>query len=152
VVVLVKGPVDWVPDTALAPDQPPEARHDDALLDDHVRVDEAPLVTEAGSAVRETVGAVVVVTVTVTVVDALCVPPGPLHERLNVLLFVSGPVDWLPEVALLPDHAPDAVQEVALVEDHVSVEAPPLTVTVVGFAEIATVGRGAGGGVPETVT
>ena len=45
------------------------------------------------------------------------------------------------EVALPPDHAPDARQEVALVDDHVRVEDPPL-VTIVGFAVSDTVGTG----------
>ena len=53
-------------------------------------------------------------------------------------------MDWLPEVALVPDQPPEAVQLVALVEDQVSVEAPPLTTDVglalndtVGFAPVA---------------
>ncbi len=45
----------------------------------------------------------------------------------------------VPEVALLPDHAPDAVHPVALCELHVSCEVPPAD-TVVGFAEIFTTG------------
>ena len=64
---------------------------------------------------------------------------------------MSEPVDWLPEVALLPDHAPEAVQEVALVDDHVRVEDPPLA-TDVGFAASDTAGTGGGGGMPDTIT
>jgi hypothetical protein len=56
-------------------------------------------------------------------------------------------VDWLPEVALVPDQPPEAEQEVALVEDQLSVEAAPLT-TDVGFAVNDTVG---GGVAPDTV-
>ena len=52
---------------------------------------------------------------------------------------MSAPVDWLPDVALVPDHAPEAVQEVALVEDQVSIELAPL-VTDVGFAASDTAG------------
>ncbi len=62
-----------------------------------------------------------------------------------MLVFVNAPLDWLPEVPLAPDHAPEAEQEVAFVEDQVSVEDPPL-VTDVGFAARDTVG--ADGGVP----
>ena len=51
---------------------------------------------------------------------------------------MTAPEDWLPEVALAPDHAPEAVHEVALVEDQVSIEDPPL-VTDVGFAVTDTV-------------
>jgi hypothetical protein len=54
----------------------------------------------------------------------------------------------LPEIALAPDHAPDAEQEPAFVEDHVSVEDPPLA-TDVGFAESDTVGTGGGVDPPE---
>jgi len=54
-------------------------------------------------------------------------------------LAVSAPVDWLPAVALAPDHAPEAEQEVAFVEDQASIEFPPL-VTDVGFAASDTVG------------
>ena len=54
---------------------------------------------------------------------------------------MSAPVDWLPEVALLPDHAPEAVQEAALLDDQVSVEDPPLA-TDVGLAVSVTVGTG----------
>jgi len=50
-------------------------------------------------------------------------------------------VDWLPEFAMAPDHAPEAAQEVALVEDQVSIDDPPL-VTDAGFAESDTVGTG----------
>lgn len=80
---------------------------------------------------------------TVTVADALVVPPDPVQARVNVLVTVSGPVDSpvLLEIALLPDHAPEATQELALLEDQLSVEDPPL-VTEPGFAESKTVGRG----------
>jgi len=56
-----------------------------------------------------------------------------------LLLAVSAPVDWLPELALAPDHAPEATQEVAFVEDQLSIEEPPL-VTDVGFAASDTAG------------
>jgi len=91
------------------------------------------------------------VAVTVTVDDALCVPPAPLQERVNVPLLVSAPVDTLPDVGRAPDQAPDAVQDVALVEDQVSVDDPPLA-TDVGFAESDTVGTGGGSGVPAMLT
>ena len=84
-------------------------------------------------------------TVTVTVVDALAVPAGPVQARLNVLVLVSPPIDSLPETALAPDQPPDAEQEVASVEDQMSVDAPPL-VTDVGFAVSDTVDTGGGGG------
>jgi hypothetical protein len=57
----------------------------------------------------------------------------------------------LPEVALAPDHAPEAVQEVAFVEDQVRVEDAPFAIDV-GFAVSDRVGTGGGGGVADTVT
>lgn len=43
---------------------------------------------------------------------------------------MSAPVDWVPVIALVPDHAPDAAQEVAFVADHVSVALPPLLIAL----------------------
>lgn len=146
-VVFVRAAEDSLPTVALAPDQPPEAVQEVAFVDDQVSVDNPPLVTEAGVAVRDTVGGGDEI---VTAADALCVPPNPVHERLNVLLLVSAPEDSLPEIALEPDQLPDAVQAVAFVENQVRVEEPPL-VNVVGFAESDTVGTGGGGGEPDTV-
>lgn len=55
-----------------------------------------------------------------------------------------------PEIAFVPLHPPLAVQEVALLELHVNVVEPP-DVTLVGDAEIVTVGVGVGGGVVPCV-
>ena len=85
------------------------------------------------------------VPVTVTIVDALAVPLGPVQARLNVLVIVSPLVDSLPEAALAPVQPPEAVQEVASVEDQTSVDDPPL-VTDVGFAVSDTANAGGGGG------
>ena len=59
---------------------------------------------------------------------------------------MSAPVDLVPLVAWLPDHAPEAVHEVAFVEDQLKVEPLPLA-TLVGLALIDTLG-----GVADTVT
>jgi hypothetical protein len=57
--------------------------------------------------------------------------------------------DWEPEVALVPDHPPEALHAVAFAVDQVSVlDAPALT--VVGLALRDTVG--AGGALTVTVT
>lgn len=56
-------------------------------------------------------------------------------------LPVSASVDWLPEVALIPDQLPEAVQLVALDEDQASVEDVPLAMEV-GLAASDTVGSG----------
>ena len=88
---------------------------------------------------------------TATVVDAIAVPPAPVQARVNMLVTVNAPLDWLPEIALLPVQAAEARQEVASVEDQVRVEDPPL-VTNAGFAASDTVGTGGGGCEPDTVT
>ena len=46
-----------VPEVALAPDQPPEAVHAVAFVEDHVMVEELPHATEVGFAEMVTVGA-----------------------------------------------------------------------------------------------
>jgi len=148
VLELVNTPLDWLPEVALAPDHAPEAVHESASADDQARVEEPPLTTEAGFAVSDTVGTGAV---TVTLADALAVPPGPVQTRVKVLEPVNTPLDWLPEIALTPDHAPEAVHELASVDDQMSVEAPPFA-TDVGLAVSETVGRGGGGGAPDTVT
>ena len=76
----------------MVPDQAPEAVQEVALVDDHERVLEAPLVTDVGLALRDTVGAGDGA-FTVTLTDLLVLPPAPLQLRLKVLLAVSVPVD-----------------------------------------------------------
>jgi hypothetical protein len=80
----------------------------------------------------------------VTVNDALAAPLDPVQLRPKVLLLVNAPADWVPEVALAPDHAPVAEQEVTLVEDQVSNDGSPLQISA-GVALSDTVG-------PDTVT
>ena len=52
----VSAPVDWLPEVALAPDQPPEAVQEVALVEDQVSVEDPPLATDAGFAASDTVG------------------------------------------------------------------------------------------------
>ena len=56
-------------------------------------------------------------------------------------MAVSVPVEADPDVALVPDQAPEAVQLLALVEDQVRVLDPPLA-TLAGLAPRVTVGAG----------
>ena len=51
------GETDCVPDIALAPDQPPLAVQDVALVEDQVRVEDWPLVMLEGEAEIDAVGA-----------------------------------------------------------------------------------------------
>jgi hypothetical protein len=148
VLVTVSGLDVSLPEVALVPDQAPEALHEVTLVEDHVSVEVPPLATDVGVAARDSVGAG---GVTVTVDDALAVPPDPEHARANVLVLVNAGVDWLPAVGFAPDQAPEAEQEVAFVEDQVRTEDPPLT-TDVGVAVSDTLGTAAGGGAPDTVT
>jgi hypothetical protein len=78
---------------------------------------------------------------TVTVVDCAAVPPAPVQLSVNVLSVVSELLGAVPDVALLPLHAPLAVQLVAFVDDHVSVLSLPLT-KLLGLALSVTVGNG----------
>jgi hypothetical protein len=52
----VSAPVDWLPEVALAPDQPPEAVQEVALVEDQVSVEDAPFATDVGFAASDTVG------------------------------------------------------------------------------------------------
>jgi len=74
--VLVSAPVDWVPATALAPDQAPEARHEVAFVADHVSVALPPLFKALGPTLSVTVGADAL---TETVADCAALPPLPVH-------------------------------------------------------------------------
>jgi hypothetical protein len=147
----VSTPVDALPAVDLLPDQPPEAAQLVALVALQVRVLALPEVIDNGDAVSDTVGAGVAA-VTVTVVEAELLPPGPVQLRLYWVEAVSAPVDALPAVDLLPDHPPEAVQLVALVALQVRVLALPEVIDN-GDAVSDTVGAGvAGAAGPEKIT
>ena len=63
----------------MAPDQAPEAVQDVAFVEDQVSVEDAPFATDVGFATSDTVG--VGGGDTVTVADALALPPGPVQIR-----------------------------------------------------------------------
>jgi len=67
-----------VPLVAFVPLQPPEAEQLVALVEDHVSVLVAPAATEAGLALKLTVGAAAAATVTVA--PDCAEPPAPVHE------------------------------------------------------------------------
>jgi hypothetical protein len=75
----VRGAVLCEPLIASVPLQPPEAVHEVALLDDQLSVDDAPLATVLGVAVRVTDGAGVV---TEMVADCAALPPAPMQVRV----------------------------------------------------------------------
>ena len=78
--VLVSAAVDSLPPAGgvLAPDQPPEAVQEVALVEDQVSVEDPPLATEAGFAASDTVSTG---GDTVTVAEALPLPPEPEQVR-----------------------------------------------------------------------
>jgi hypothetical protein len=130
------APVDFEPDVACAPLQPPEAVHEVALVDDHVMVEEPPLATLLGLALSETLGADAA---TVTVADCEAVPPAPLHVSTYFVVAVNAAVLFEPLVASGPLQPPDAVQAVSWLEDQVNIAVAPLF-TVVGLAVRVTAG------------
>ena len=67
-VALVNAPVLWLPAVALVPLQPPDAVHEVAFVDVHVKVLLPPLLTVVGDADNVTAGTGVVL---VTETDAL---------------------------------------------------------------------------------
>jgi len=154
-VVAVSEPVDAFPLVALLPLQPPPAVQLVVFVEDHVRVDAAPLVTVVGLAEMVTVGgcAWIGAEPTVTVTEPCAVPPDPTHESVKVLVAeVSAGVASDPEVPLVPDHDPPAVQLVVLVEDQERVAVfPVVTVERFEFREmVGTLGMTTTGGVGGT--
>lgn len=129
VLVDVRAPVYCEPDVVLSPDQAPDAVHESAFVELHVKVALPPLGTIVGLALSSTVGAGGGgVPATTTVTDCVAVPPLPEHVRENALLAARGPVLCEPDVGFAPDQAPDAEHCLAFLEVHVSVaESPPAT-------------------------
>ena len=70
--------MDWDPLVPRVPDQPPEAVHEAALVELQLRVELPPNATVVGLALKLTVGAGDVVTVTVAVWGVL-LPPAPVQ-------------------------------------------------------------------------
>ena len=126
-----------VPAVASTPLQPPEAVHEVALVELHVRVETPPRATDVGVADSLTVAlpGTVIVAVAISLV-----PAAPVQINEYDTVAVTGPVLRLPLVPTSPLQSPEAVHEVALFELQVSVETPPLLI-VVCAALSETVGR-----------
>lgn len=138
--VAESGPTGSMPDVALVPLQLPDPVQLVAFWLDQVKVLLPFAPTEVGLALRVILGTPVIsATPTLTDLDAL--PPDPVQLKVNVDATVSEPIVWLPVVALLPDHAPDAVQDVAFAAVQASTVDPP-DVTDVGFADSVIAGAG----------
>jgi hypothetical protein len=128
----------------LLPNQPPVAEQVAALVADQVKVELAFSRIDPGFAVKVSVGGGVE---TVTVAEALAVPPGPEQDKLKVVVALNGPVDRFPDTALDPAQPPDAVQLVVFAEDHASVALSSVKIEP-GLAVRLMVGVGS----PLTVT
>jgi hypothetical protein len=138
VVVCVSAGVDFDPLIARLPDQPPEAVQALALVEVQVSIDVAPLEMLDGLALKETVGAAAA---TVTVTDWDAEPPLPWQVSVKSVVLLRATVVCEPRKGSAPVQPPDATQLVASVDDHSKVAVDPLF-TVVGLAEIVTVGAG----------
>jgi hypothetical protein len=131
----------------LEPLQPPDAVQEVALVLDHVSEEATPEFTVLGVALSVTIGAT---PDTVTVADCVAVDPRyPVQLSSYSVVFVRGPVDQVPLVAMLPCHPPEAMHSLALVDFQVSVELAPL-LTVVGAAVNVT--DAAAGSMTDTST
>ena len=145
-VVAVSALVLCDPLVAFVPLQPPLAVQAVAFVLDQVRVAVPPLMTELGLADNVTDGGGL--ETTLTVVEAVVVPPLPVQLSANVLVADNGPALTDPLVERLPLHAPDAVHVDAPTLFHVRVDAFP-TLTLVGDALSVTCGS-CGDGVEPT--
>jgi len=125
-----------VPFAARVPLQPPDAIHESALVDVHIKVAAPPEATAVGVAVSATIGRGFTVT---GAVAAALLPPGPVQVREKIAFAVNTPVFSVPLLASVPLQSPDAAHEVAWAELQVSVDVPPAATTV-GFAASCTVG------------
>jgi hypothetical protein len=140
-VVVDTGSVVWLPLKALSPLQPPDAVQSVAFDAFQVRVAVWPLVTVAGAATSESVGASGSATLTVTVRPLP--PPAPAQVSVKLVVAVRAGITSLPVNALLPLQPSAAAQVVAFDAFHVSVTAPP-GVVVVGLALRVTTGGAPG--------
>ncbi len=121
----LKGPTDSDPEVAFAPDQPPDAIHEVALVDNQVSVTEEPVTTDVALELNVTVGAPAE-DVTATETDWLAEPPAPEQLNVYVAAAAKGSVASDPAVAIEPDQPPEAVHELASVEVQVSVTDEPV--------------------------
>ncbi len=125
----LNGPTDSDPDVVFVPDHPPDAEHEVAPVEDQVSVTDESTTTDAALEVNVTVGAPAeAATATETV--RLAEPPAPEQVNVYDAAALKGPTDSDPEMALVPDHPPDAVHEVAPADDQVSVTGEPVTTDV----------------------
>jgi len=130
------GPVDRDPLVLRSPDQAPDAEQRVALMLLQESTAEPPALTVLGAGFSVTSGAG---SVTVTVVDWVAEPPGPLQLNPNSVVLVNLAVAHRPLVRTGPLQPPMAWQLVAFFVLQVRVEVPPVLI-VVGEAARLMVG------------
>jgi hypothetical protein len=135
VVVVLTRLVSCVPLLGKAPLHPSSAVHPAALVESQVNVEVSPGATTDGYTLKFAVG------ITLTVVLAFELPPGPEQDREYDAAMRNGAVLCEPLRLTAPLHAPAAVQEAALLELQESVEVLPAA-TAAGEALRVTTGTG----------
>jgi hypothetical protein len=118
------------------PDQAPAAEQRNALTLLQESTVEPPALTVLGAAFSVTSGAG---SFTVTVVDCVAEPPGPLQVNPKSVVLVNLPVDQVPLIRTGPLQPPMASQLVAFFVLQVRVEVPSVLI-VVGAAARLMVG------------
>ncbi len=119
------GAVDCDPLVLRLPDQAPDAEQRVALALLQESTAEPPALTVLGAAWSVTSGAG---SVTVTVVDWVAEPPGPLQVNPKSVVLVNLPVGQVPLVRTGPLQPPIAWQLVPFVVLQVRVEVPPMLI------------------------
>jgi hypothetical protein len=134
-VVVLTALVACVPLLGKVPLHPSLAVHEEALVEDQVKVEVLPGATTDGFTLRVAVG------ITLTIVFALEVPPGPVQDSEYEAAADKEPVLCVPLTFTAPLQAPDAVQLVALLTVHIKVALLPAA-TAAGEAVKLTRGTG----------
>ena len=133
----ISGPVDCEPVVGRLPDQSPEALQSLVLPLFQLKVVDSPSAKLDEFTVKLTQGADG--DMTVMLAESFTLPPLPLQVRMNSEFVIIPLITCVPDVALYPDHPPDAIQSLAcLLFQLIVVE--PFTGTVVGLADNNSVG------------
>jgi hypothetical protein len=136
-VVTFRAGVTAVPLVLLGPVHPPEAVHELAFVEDHVRVAEAPGLSSTGVAPRDTDGKTGA-GLTWTVTDLEADPPAPVQFNVKLVVVPRPAIVSVPLTGRAPLHPPEAVHELALVTDHASAVDAPATMAAGAAVNVST--------------
>ena len=109
-----------LPVVGLSPDHVPLAVQAVVFALLHDNVTSLLRATDVALAAIETVGSGMTGGCTVTVVETVALPPGPVQVTVYVLVADNEPVLWVPKLASILDQLPEPLHDVASVLDHVS--------------------------------